>query len=139
MADSATRSTQLLPSLEEARGWGGHRVDDLAGSSVARVQSVFVDDESGDPVWTIAKVGRFGKLIAIAFRDCAAGAGHVWVPYERGRLRGAPAVDGARPLTREQELAICAHYGIYEGHGRAAQVSGREPGAVTSHRAAGEA
>ena len=135
MADSATRSTQLLPSLEEAQGWGGHRVDDLAGSSVARVQSVFVDAESGDPVWTIAKVGRFGKLIAIPFRDCAAGAGHVWVPYERGLLRGAPAVDGARPLTGEQELAICAHYGIHKETGRARQVSARPEGALTSHAA----
>ena len=134
MAETATRLKQLLPSREEAERWAGHRLDDLAGSGVGRVHGVFVDVETEQPVWTIARVGRFGKLIAIPFRDCAAGAGRVWVPYERGLLRAAPAVDGAKPLTGEQELAICGHYGLHEEVGRAREVAGREPGAITSHQ-----
>ena len=126
-----------LPSLEEARGWAGHRVDDMSGSGVGRVICVFVDAGTGDPVWTIARVGRFGKLIAIPYRDCAAGAGKLWVPYERGTLRGAPAVDGSKPLTREQELAICAHYRVHPETGRAKEVAGRPEGEVTSQAAAG--
>lgn len=136
MADPAITSQLLLPSRQEAESWAGHRLDDLAGSGVGRVHGVFVDDQTGEPVWTIAKVGRFGKLIAIPFRDCAAGAGHVWVPYERGLLRGAPAVDGAKPLTREHELAICAHYRVHVETGRAREVAGRPEGEVTSHRPA---
>jgi hypothetical protein len=125
----------MLPSGEEALGWAGHRLDDLGGSGVGRVHGIFVDAESGDPVWTIAKVGRFGKLVAIPFGDCAAGAAHVWVAHDRGRLRGAPAVDDANPLTREQELTICRHYGLHEEVGRAKDVSGRPESAITSHRA----
>jgi hypothetical protein len=82
-------------------------------------------------------LGRFGKLIAIPLVDCAAGAGRVWAAHERNRLRGAPAIDGEKPLTREQELALCEHYGIPAGYGRAAEVSAREQGAITSHRTAG--
>ena len=43
-----------------------------------------------------------------------------------------PAVDPARPLLREHELAICAHYGIGSGVGRAAEVGDRDEGAVTA-------
>ncbi len=41
-------------------------------------------------------------------------------------------VDPSRPLLREHELTICAHYGIGERVGRAAEVVGRPEGAVTS-------
>jgi hypothetical protein len=124
------------PSLEEARGWVGHRVDEFGGSSVAKVQSLYVDTESDEPVWVLAKLGRFGKVIAIPLLDCAAGVGHVWAPYPRDVLRGAPVVDPAKPLTREQELAICAYYGVHEEIGRAQEVADCEAGSTTA-RAAG--
>jgi hypothetical protein len=124
-----------LPTREEAEAWTGYRLDEFGGAGVGRIHGIFVDAHTGETVWTIARLGRFGKLIAIPFRDCAAGAGHVWAAHDRGRLRGAPAIDGDKPLTREQELAICEHYGLHEEVGRARQVAGREPGAVTSHQA----
>jgi len=126
-----------LPTLAEASAWSGHRIDEVGGSSVARIQSVFVDGETGEPVWVIAKVGRFGKAIAIPFLDCAPGVGRVWVPYTRETLRGAPGIDPAKPLTREQELAICAHYGVHDELGRAREVKERPEGAITSQLASG--
>jgi hypothetical protein len=44
-------------------------------------------------------------------------------------------VDPSRPLRREHELTICAHYGIGEAVGRAAAVVGRDEGAVTAQPA----
>jgi hypothetical protein len=125
------------PSIEEARAWVGNQIDEIGGSGVARVQSVYVDSQGGAPAWLIAKLGRFGKLIAIPSLDCAEAAGRVWVPYTRDALQGAPLVDPSRPLTREQELALCAHYGIDQELGRGKQVSGRPPNAITA-QAAGE-
>src|SRR3954451_19133028 len=130
MAESSIETA--LPSLEQARGWTGHRIDEIGGAGVGRVESVFVDTESGEPVWVVAKLGRFGKVIAIPFLDCAAGAGHVWVPHTRTVLRDAPVIDPERSLTREQELAICAHYGVHDEMGRALELKGRDDGAVTA-------
>jgi hypothetical protein len=133
MEEAMGRSTGgSVPSLEEARAWVGHRVDEIGGSSVAKVQTLYVDTETGEPVWVLAKLGRFGKVIAIPFLDCAAGVARLWVPYPREALRGAPAVDPAKPLTREQELAICAYYGVHEDVGRAQEVAACEEGSVTS-------
>src|SRR5436190_10067276 len=98
-----------LPTLLEARGWIGFRVDEIGGSSVARVQDVYVDQESGEPVWLVIKLGRFGKLTALPLRDCAGGAGHLWAAYPRELIRGAPGVEPGIPLTREHELELCAH------------------------------
>lgn len=129
-------SPQSVPTLPEALGWIDFRVDEMSGASVAKVQAVFVDCETDEPVWVIAKVGRIGgKSVAVPFLDCAAGAGHVWVPYSRDDIRDAPGIDPTKALTREQELQVCAHYGVHDGIGRARDVSERPEGAVTSRAA----
>lgn len=124
--------TQRLPALEEALGWLDDGIDEIGGSGVARVEGVFVDAEDGTPSWVVAKLGRFGKSVAVPVSDCAGVAGRVWVPHGREAIRGAPSIDAGRPLAREHELAICRHYGIHEGMGRAAVVGARAEGTITS-------
>jgi len=125
-----------LPSLEEARTWLGCQVDDEGGAGVGQVSGLFADATAGAPTWLIVKQGRFGStLVVVPLRDCAAGAGRVWVAHERATIRSSPVVDPTRPLLREHELTICAHYGAGEGVGRAAEVKGRDEGAVTSQPA----
>jgi hypothetical protein len=116
--------------------WEGLEVDAIDDRGVGRVNGLFVDAESGDPVWVVVKPGRFGREIAIPFGDCAAVIDRVWVPHSWRALRGAPVIDGGRQLTREQELAVCEHYGIGPGRGRAGEVEGRPEGAVTAYPAA---
>lgn len=130
------RKPRSLPSLDDALGWQGFQLDDIGGSSVAKIQLIFVDEASKEPAWVMAKTGRFGKVIAVPFIDCAPGVGHVWVPFDRELLKAAPALDPDKPLTRDQELLICEHYGIHDGLGRAAAVKERPEGAVTSQPAA---
>ncbi|HNC06671.1 MAG TPA: hypothetical protein PLS38_10260, partial [Solirubrobacterales bacterium] len=91
------------PSLEDIKAWEGYRLDDMTGQGVARVEGLFVDGESGQPTWVLVKLGRFGKVVPISIRECAAAAGRVWTPYDREVIRNAPAVDPALPLNREQE------------------------------------
>ncbi len=120
-------------SLSEAKGWVGLGVDDVGGSAVGQVHGLFVDADSGEPTWLIAKQGRFAAtLVVVPLRDCAAGGDRLWVSHRRETIRRAPVVDPTRPLLREHELTICAHYGIGEGVGRAAEVAGRAEGATTS-------
>jgi hypothetical protein len=124
------------PSLEEARSWVGDGVDDLSGSGVGQVHGLFVDADSGAPTWLIVKQGRVkSTLVAAPLRDCAAAGGRVWIAQEREKLRSAPIVDPTRPLLREHELTICAHYAIGETVGRAAEVADRPESSVTSQPA----
>jgi hypothetical protein len=124
------------PSLEEAKGWVGHRVDEIDGAEIGQAHGFFADAKDGKPSWLIARQGRFrGTLVAIPIGSCAAAAGRIWVAHEREAIRSAPVVDPTRPLLREHELTICAHYGVGEGLGRAAEVAGRDEGSVTSRPA----
>src|SRR5262245_39684496 len=108
-------------ALEEARTWVGSAVDDLGGADIGQVKGLFVDAGSGAPSWLIIKQGgRFNSiLVAAPLRDCAAAAGRVWIAHDRNVIRKAPVVDPTRPLLREHELTISAHYDTGEGVGRA--------------------
>jgi hypothetical protein len=124
------------PTSSEARGWIGCAIDDVAGGRVGRARGIFADETSGEPTWLVAKLGRFsGRTVAIPLRDCAAAAKRIWVAHPRGTIRSAPVVDPTRLLLREHELAICAHYGIGEQVGRAAEVVARPAGSTTSRPA----
>src|SRR5262249_27288696 len=113
--------------------WIGYELDDRDGGRIGSVEGLYLDAAGGDPAWLVAALGRRRqKMIAVPYRDCAAGAGRVWAAHGRDVLREAPAVDPTRPLLREHELAICAHYGIGENGGRAAEGAGRGHGGATA-------
>jgi hypothetical protein len=123
-----------LPSATETARWVGAEIRELDGAAVGEVEGFFVDSAGGDPAWLIGRLGRrrSTRLVAIPLRSCAGAAFGVWVALDGDELGTAPVVDPTRPLRREHELAICAHFGIGEGVGRAAEVAGRPEGAVTA-------
>ncbi|HEU5104973.1 MAG TPA: hypothetical protein VFU11_03955 [Solirubrobacterales bacterium] len=122
------------PTAAEAMGWLGAEVAELSGSSVGEVQGLYVDAESGEPAWLIARLGRRrrARVVALPVSNCAGAPFGVWVAQEGDAIRSAPVVDPTRPLRREHELTICAHFGIGEKVGRAALVASREEGSITA-------
>ena len=129
---SMTEARQV--STEEAMGWLGAEVAELGGSSVGQVQGLYVDAESGEPAWLIARLGRRrrARIVAVPFSNCAGAPFGVWVAQEGDAIRTAPVVDPTRPLRREHELTICAHFGIGEKVGRAGEVATRDEGEITA-------
>jgi hypothetical protein len=132
VSDAAT-----LPSLAEALGWSGFELDDRGSRPAGRVEGVYADSEAGNPVWLVVLTGRRrrAKAIVVPLRECAAMPGRVWIAQDRDAMLAAPTVDPSRPLLREHEVAICAHYGIGAGLGRHGEVSGRAEGSVTARPA----
>ena len=128
------------PSLNEALGWIGSRVDDIYGANVGRLEDVWIDPGTGAPRWLLVKEGKFGgRTTLIPFEDATAGAGHVWVPYEREVVRGAPEIAPGAPLTQHVEASLRNHYAanvpasIAHGtgrHGPEPASIGRQPGSA---------
>ncbi len=103
------------PKLNEALGWIGSRVDDIYGAGVGRLEDVWIDPGTGVPRWLLVREGRFdGRTTLIPFEDATAGAGHVWVPYEREVVAAAPEVEPGAPLTQHIEAAL-ANTSPWEG------------------------
>jgi hypothetical protein len=123
-----------MPSLAEAIGWTGAPLADLDGDRVGEVEGVFLDSGSGEPAWLIARLGRRRRtrVVAVPLRDCAGAPFGAWAAHPAETLRGAPVVDPTRPLRRQHELTICAHFGIGKGVGRAAEVAGRAEDEATA-------
>jgi hypothetical protein len=128
MADEATGSAEALerPSRAEVEGWIGARLDEISGASMGKIEGAYVDAKTGLPEWILIRLGRFGHHCVVPAREAVAGAGHVWVPWDRKSIRRAPQVQPGGPLNAEEELQLCEHYGIVEGTGRAADLAGRK-------------
>lgn len=129
MAENARK-----PSTAEVMSWLGADIAELGGTAVGQVQGLFVDAASGEPAWLVARLGRRrrARVVALPFSSCAGAPFGVWVAQEADAIRSAPVVDPTRPLRREHELTICAHFGIGENVGRAAAVARRPGGDVTA-------
>jgi hypothetical protein len=125
------------PSLAEVLGWSGFELDDSGGRPVGQVEGAYADSAAGNPVWLVVATGRRrrARTIVVPLRECAAMPGRVWIAQERDAMLGAPTVDPTRPLLREHETAICAHYGIGERVGRHAEVIARPESSVTAQPA----
>jgi hypothetical protein len=128
-----------VPSLAEVTDWVGAEVAEREGSPVGLVHGFYVDAAGGHPVWLVARLGkrRGARVVALPVGTCAGAPAGVWTAFEAELVRHAPAVDPRRPLRREHELAICAHFGIGEAVGRAAEVAGRPEGEITADPARG--
>ena len=107
-----------MPDLNETLAWTGYRVDDVYGARVGTVQDIYVDHDTDRPCWLLVKMGRFSDAHAVLpVNDAVAGAGHVWIPYEKDLIRRAPQVAPGMPLSQERERALCAHYGVMSSRG----------------------
>ncbi len=99
------------PSLNEALGWIGSRVDDVFGSAIGRLEDVWIDPATGEPRWLLVKEGRFGgRSTLVPFDQATAGDDTVWIPYERSVVREAPQIEPGVPLTQQVEATLRNHY-----------------------------
>lgn len=120
-------------TADQAIGWTGARVDAIDDGSIGRVEGIYLDAESGEPAWLIFRIGRLGRRTAVPFEFAAAGAGSVWLPFEKDRLKRLPEVDPAAGMHPALERKLCAHLGIPEGGWRLGVISGRaeeQPSAI---------
>lgn len=123
-------------SREEVLAWKGHRLDEIGGAAVGKVEDAYFDERTGRPEWLQARMGRFGHHCLVPARDAVGGVGRVWVPYSRDEIRGAPRIEPGKPLERDQERALLQHYGVgAESAGRGADLAELDPDAVTARPA----
>ena len=134
-ATGPSETVQVRLELAEAQTWAGHRLDEIGGAAVGKVEGIYVDDESGRPEWLLARMGRFGHHTLVPARDAVEGVGRVWVPYTRDQIRRGPKASAGKPLSREAERELLGHYGIAADAGRFAELAKRPADAVTARPA----
>jgi len=131
-ARAPERERAPLPTLEEALRWEGLRIDGLGRETLGRIAGIHADATDGEPRWAVIRLGVLAGCTAIPFEHVAEGAGRLWAAYERDWVREAPRFRPHDSLTALQELELCAHWGIREGQGRAAEVAFRDADEVSA-------
>jgi hypothetical protein len=120
------------PDADEAAGWVGHRLDDLGGRQVGKVEAIYVDASSEAPEWLLVRIGRIGSRYLVPARDAVGGIKRVWVPYSRDAIRGAPKAKPGEELSRESEQELLSHYGVGAETGRAAEIASLDAETATA-------
>ena len=119
----------------ERTAWVRLQLDDRAGSQVGRVEGTLIDDATTTVEWLLVRFGRFGQRALVPARDAVAAAGRVWVPFDTEQIRSSPKASAGKSLSKSDELALLAHYGIDGPVGRAADLADRDGSGPTARPA----
>jgi uncharacterized protein (TIGR02271 family) len=86
---------------------------DRDGDKVGTVESIYVDDQTGEPEWALVNTGLFGTKSSFVPLAQASGSGdQVQVPYEKQLVKDAPRVDTDQHLSEAEEQQLWRHYGL---------------------------
>ena len=121
--------------MPDAMSWLGMRIDDAYGARVGDVDDVYLETD-GTPRWIFTRPGR----VLVPAQEAVAGAGRVWVPYEKETIRNAPAVASLDYVTPEHEALTWRWYqrgtdhSGWVSHGKMPWVRGYDAGAARQQR-----
>jgi hypothetical protein len=118
--------------MTDARAWDGLQIDGLGNKTLGRIAGIHVDNEDGEPRWALIRLGPLAGCTAIPIEHVAEGADRLWAAYDRDWIREAPRFRPNESLTSHQELELCAHWGIREQRGRAAEMAERGADEITA-------
>ena len=109
-----------MPDVDTVRNWQGSTMVDRDGDRIGDIESIYVDDQTGEPEWALVNTGLFGSRSSFVPIAQASGYGdQVQVPIEKQRVKDAPNMDPDGHLSEQEEQELWRHYGLDYGNGDA--------------------
>jgi len=94
--------------------WHGKRLVDYAGDTIGKLEDVYVDVETDEPIFGTVKEGRIGRhLTFVPLGGVTIGPDNLQVTATRDQVKDAPdiATEGDE-LSQTDESALYHHYGL---------------------------
>src|SRR4051794_38362434 len=102
----------MIP-VENLADWRGQEVVDSAGEKLGKLEEVYYDGETDEPVFVTVKTGLVSKSLTLVPLDSASvGREYVRVNRAKGEFKKAPSFDTDTEFTLDDEAAAYAHYGL---------------------------
>jgi uncharacterized protein (TIGR02271 family) len=102
-----------MPDIDTVRSWQGATMVDPDGDKIGTIESIYVDDQTGEPEWALVNTGLFGTKSSFVPLAQASGSGdQVQVPYQKQLVKDAPRVDTDQHLSEAEEQQLWRHYGL---------------------------
>jgi uncharacterized protein (TIGR02271 family) len=107
-----------MPDIDTVRSWQGATMVGPDGDKIGTIESIYLDDQTGEPEWALVNTGLFGTKSSFVPLAQASGSGdQVQVPYEKQLVKDAPRVDTDQHLSEAEEQELWRHYGLDYGSG----------------------
>lgn len=102
---------------QQARSWIGHDVKGIDGSTLGKLEHVYLSHETGQPTWGVVKTGLLGrKRRYVPLGNAAPDDATVRIPATRKQVSAAPDLAAEAELRPEAEQQLQKHYlGIAAG------------------------
>jgi uncharacterized protein (TIGR02271 family) len=89
---------------------------DSTGDKLGKVGQVYVDTDSGRPLWASVNTGLFGISESFVPLENATFEGdELRVAYEKDRVKDAPRVEADREISEEEQSQLWEYYGLSGG------------------------
>jgi uncharacterized protein (TIGR02271 family) len=100
-------------SLQELQGRDAIGPD---GDKIGSVESVYVDDATGEPAFALVNTGLFGlRSSFVPLTDATYEEGTLRLAHSKDKVKDAPNVDPDGHLSPEEEAEIFRDYGLHGG------------------------
>ena len=105
-----------MPDLDTVRSWLGATMVDPDGDKIGTIESIYVDDQTGEPEWALVNTGLFGtKSSFVPLAQATPTGDQVQVPYQKQLVKDAPRIDPDQHLSESEEQHLWRHYGLEYG------------------------
>ncbi len=114
------------------------QVIDPRGEKIGSVKQVWLDGQTGDPVWASVHTGLFGmKETFVPLQRAEMHDDQVQIPVAKEQVKDAPKIEAAGDrMSEADQAALYQHYGV-AGPGRGTAGSGKQQGQQQGGQAGG--
>jgi uncharacterized protein YrrD len=96
---------------ENIAEWHGKDLVDRAGEKIGKLEDVYVDVETDEPMFGTVKEGLFARhLTFVPLRGITIGPDNLQVAVSKEQVQQAPNIDMHGELSHEGESALYHHY-----------------------------
>lgn len=102
-----------MTELENIREWEGKNVVDPDGAEIGRLEDVYFDAATDEPLFITVHTGLLGRhLTFVPTEGATLGQDYLRVARLKSEIHHAPDIEKGGELTRDEEERIFKHYGI---------------------------
>jgi uncharacterized protein (TIGR02271 family) len=109
-----------MTNFNDASTLIGRTAVDRDGDKIGKIGQVYLDDQTGQPLWVAISTGLFGTKDSFAPLGNATDDGDdLRLAVEKDRVKDAPNVENDGHLSEQEESALYSYYADYLGSGNA--------------------
>ncbi len=105
-----------MTTTEELQNMEGQTAVDVNGAKLGKIGQIYLDDQSGQPLWVTITTGMFGTKQSFApLYGSRSGGGGLQLAVTKDMVTGAPGIEADGHIEDAENEALYAYYDGYLG------------------------